>query len=126
MATVESLRVQASNRLKPTARAPQGQYFTPLSIANFMAAMAPAVGPAVKILDPGAGIGILSAALIDKLLKDDPPPYKISVTAYEIDQSLHPYLEATMKLCQKACADAGVKFHYSISGQDFIEAGRAW
>ncbi len=123
MTTVESFRLQASHTLESETRSRLGQYFTSLDIAEFMASMTPSIGPSVNILDPGAGVGILSAAVISKLLKTDTPPDGISVTAYEIDRTLHPYLEATLKLCKKTCKDAGITFDYSILGKNFIEDG---
>jgi len=88
-----------------------------------MASMAPQPTSTVNILDPGAGTGILSATLINKLLSDSHPPSRISVTAYEVDPSLHPYLESTLNLCRQECANAGLDLSFSIIGEDFIEAG---
>jgi adenine-specific DNA-methyltransferase len=123
IATVEGLRLQAAAELAPEARSSWGQYFTPLEIATLMASMAPPQDSPVNILDPGAGSGMLAAAVVNKLLKDSPSPRHISVTAYEIDQTLHSYLEASLNLCAQACAEAGVEFAYTISSEDFIEAG---
>ncbi len=88
-----------------------------------MASMAPPMSGTLKILDPGAGTGILSAALVNKLLSDSVLPAHISITVYEVDAYLHPYLESTLTLCQKECLAAGVDFTFSILGDDFIEAG---
>ena len=45
-----------------------GQYFTPGLIADFMAALFPKEDrQEIKILDPGAGIGILSCALSERI-----------------------------------------------------------
>ncbi|MDR1438936.1 MAG: SAM-dependent methyltransferase, partial [Clostridiales bacterium] len=46
-----------------------GQFFTPASIADYMGQLATFSGEYVRVLDPGAGSGILSAALIDNLAK---------------------------------------------------------
>ncbi len=123
LSTAESFRIQATTYLRPKSRSNLGQYFTPLDIADFMASMAPPTSASVKILDPGAGTGILSAALINKLLSDTILPSHISVTAYEIDSSLHPYLESTLNLCKRECAAAGIDFSFSILDEDFVEAG---
>jgi adenine-specific DNA-methyltransferase len=123
LSVVEGLRLQASRNLEAKSRSKLGQYFTPLNIANLMASMAPSTTATVRILDPGAGTGILSAALINKLLSHAILPTRISITAYEIDPYLHPYLEATLNLCKKECLAVGIDFSFSILGDDFIEAG---
>jgi adenine-specific DNA-methyltransferase len=123
LSTAEGFRLQATTRLNPKVQSTLGQYFTPLAIANLMASMAPQASDALKILDPGAGTGILSAALVNKLLSNVILPARISLTAYEIDRYLHPYLEATLYQCQKECAAKGIDFTYSVLGEDFIEAG---
>ena len=123
LSVAEGFRLQATTHLKPKVRSNLGQYFTPLNIADLMASMSPQTTDAIKILDPGAGTGILSAALINKLLSNTILPASISVTAYEIDYHLHLYLESTLNLCKRECIAAGIDFSYSILDEDFIEAG---
>jgi adenine-specific DNA-methyltransferase len=123
LSTAEGFRLQATTHLKPKVRSNLGQYFTPLNIADLMASMAPQTSDSIKILDPGAGTGILSAALVNKLLSNTILPASISITAYEVDHYLHPYLESTLNLCGRECAAKGIGFSYSILDEDFIEAG---
>ena len=123
LSAAEGFRLQATTHLRSKVRSNLGQYFTPLNIADLMASMAPSTSASVKILDPGAGTGILSAALVNKLLSDSILPTQISVTAYEIDPYLHPYLESTLSLCKTECVAAGIDFSFSILDDDFIEAG---
>ena len=66
-----------------------GQYFTPGHIADFMAALFPKEDrQEIKILDPGAGIGILSCALSERITAEKWHVGKVSVDAYEIDGNL--------------------------------------
>ena len=123
LSAVEGFRLEAAVHLRSEVRSNLGQYFTPLNIADLMASMAPSASTSVKILDPGAGTGILSAALINKLLSDTNLPARISITAYEIDPYLHPYLESTLNLCKRECVAAGIDLSFSILDDDFIEAG---
>ncbi len=58
----ETLRKDASRRLDPERRVQLGQFLTPGSIAVFMDGMFDCRTPRVRILDPGAGTGALSAA----------------------------------------------------------------
>ncbi|WP_048750053.1 SAM-dependent DNA methyltransferase [Paenibacillus sp. P22] len=46
-----------------------GQFFTSSIVASFMAKMFDNNESHVKILDPGAGVGILTAAYIERLCK---------------------------------------------------------
>ena len=48
-----------------------GQYFTPYAIAEFMASLFSATNDDLNILDPGAGIGILSCALLKRIQKEN-------------------------------------------------------
>lgn len=43
-----------------------GQYLTPVEVAGFMARLCKPVGCSVRVLDPGAGAGILSCALCEQ------------------------------------------------------------
>ena len=74
-----------------------GQFMTPMSIAQFMASLFPNMetGP-VKILDPGAGIGSLSSALLSRLQVQGRVGAECSVTAYELDETLHPELQRSL------------------------------
>ncbi len=72
-----------------------GQYITPYTIAEFMSKMFPLnADKFYKILDPGAGLGTLSAALITRILSEQPDA-KIHLDCYEIDKSILPLLHNT-------------------------------
>src|SRR5437870_5798995 len=69
------------------ARRVFGQFFTPLSVARFMARLATSSirQTTVRILEPGAGTGVLSAAVCEEL----PSSVKaVHIDAYEIDDYL--------------------------------------
>ena len=71
---------------KPRSRQAQlGQYFTPGSIAAFMAGMFGDLPEKVRLLDSGAGNGALTAAFVVRAQQAD---FKgsISVTAFEKDE----------------------------------------
>lgn len=46
---------------------PKGQRFTSPGVARFMASQVDALPPTIRILDPGAGVGILTAALCERI-----------------------------------------------------------
>jgi adenine-specific DNA-methyltransferase len=84
---VDFLRLEANQKLTAD-RAEKGQFFTPQKIAQFMARMFAERPSILKILDAGAGIGSLSAALVVEACQWNPKPSAITITAYEIDPTL--------------------------------------
>lgn len=83
-------------RLDPEEQAARGQYFTPFQAARIIAGL-PRVpeGETVRVLDPGAGSGILTAALAERLHATR-PDLRIHVTAVESDTVLHDTLRETL------------------------------
>lgn len=120
---IDDIRKQASARLDAQRRAQMGQFLTPGQIATFMAEMFDCRKSTVRILDPGAGTGMLSAALVLALSERTMRPMTISVTAYEIDPLLVGYLRQTLDRCRSACEELGISFHARLVEQDFLEAG---
>jgi adenine-specific DNA-methyltransferase len=123
LTAVETTRLQISRRLDPQRRALLGQYLTPISVATFMSRMVECRKPMVRILDPGAGSGSLSAALVAEMCGRPVPPEVIHVTAYEIDPILIGHLQVTLDLCRKLCDEIGVRFEARIVNSDFLEVG---
>src|SRR2546421_4746352 len=101
---VEAQRLRLVPVLDGQGQAVRGQYFAPSSIARFMASLfGPRNTKCLRLLDPGAGIGSLSASWVEAVSTWPSPPQDIDITAYEIDRSLVPYLEETLEDCSKAC-----------------------
>ena len=59
-----------------------GQFFTPLSVARFMAGLAEYNRKSLKVLDAGAGTGILSCAVCEAAVKNKAVK-TIEIDAYE-------------------------------------------
>lgn len=93
---VEARRKVALEAMDASQQATLGQYFTPYQAALIIAGL-PRVPEAstIRVLDPGAGSGMLTAALVDRL-RADRPDATIHVTAIEIDPTLHPALRETL------------------------------
>jgi adenine-specific DNA-methyltransferase len=123
LSSIEAARRDASLRLDPRHRALMGQFLTPASVATFMAEMFECKKPVVRILDPGAGPGALSAAFVLAMSRRPHPPSVISLTAYEIDPLLVGYLRKTFDLCRAVSEDVGIRFEGRIVEDDFLEAG---
>lgn len=111
------------NRAAPRrTRSAIGQFFTPAPVASFMASLFQSTRGNVRILDAGAGTGILFAALVTKLCSDIIKPRSVEIVAYENDDKLRPYLEKTLSLCRQACAEAGIRCDGRVACEDFISA----
>ena len=76
----------------------------------------------MRILDPGAGAGVLFAACVETLISQKNRPLSIEVVAYETDSTILPHLEETMKRCQSLCISNGIEFHGIIKHEDFVSA----
>lgn len=95
------------------------QFFTPLAVAEIMAEMIktqPLAGKkVVRILDPGAGVGILAIAASQRI-RATLPNTPIHVVAIEKDPSLVETLESSLSDAQ---ANLG-NFTYAVHQQDFV------
>jgi len=96
----EHERTAALACLPESSRGKMGQFFTPIQAAKLIASM-PALphSPHVRILDPGAGSGVLSAAIVHRLLTEC-PELQIEIISVEKDPFIVPYLEATLNKCE--------------------------
>ncbi|WP_304325106.1 Eco57I restriction-modification methylase domain-containing protein [Corynebacterium frankenforstense] len=93
----EMRRTKMLASLDPDEQAARGQYFTPHQAARIIASL-PRVpeGASVRVLDPGAGSGILTAAIADRL-HHERPDLRIRVTVVEDDAVLHGALRETLE-----------------------------
>lgn len=121
---VDARRREANLRLNPKTKVAQGQFMTPRPIAHCMASLFDThrCGP-VHVLDAGAGVGSLTAAVVDALLRRDDAVPSIAVTAYETDALLAAYVRDTLADCATSCADLGIAFASHLIMDDFIAAG---
>ncbi|MFA5354109.1 MAG: Eco57I restriction-modification methylase domain-containing protein [Thermodesulfovibrionales bacterium] len=76
----------------------------------------PATGNDCRLLDPGAGIGSLSSAFLERCAAGELNFDTIEATAFELDERLHGEIEHTL-----AEYTSRLPFSFKISGSDFIE-----
>lgn len=114
-------RLDADRRLDPETQAKLGQFLTPPAVANFMASMFELPQTTVRLLDPGAGTGVLTAALVEELCRRPNPPATIEVVGYELDDMLADYLDDTYRLCQDYCTEHGLRCRAEVRRRDFVE-----
>src|SRR6266852_6309896 len=110
----------------PRARRERGHFGTAPAIADFMAGMFTEIpqGP-VHILDPGAGVGTLSAAICQRVLRQYNHRHLV-FELFENDPKLIPLLEKTMISCKMALRDAGHEMSFVIRVEDFIPVKRTY
>lgn len=119
---VTAVRDEAIGALDTDHRSELGQFFTPFEIAEFMASMPDLSGRALRILDPGAGSGMLTAAVVSRLAASDDRPKTVHVVAFEVDPGVAQALSRTLGICGDECKEAGIKFSTEVRSEDFIEA----
>ncbi|WP_293297360.1 MULTISPECIES: Eco57I restriction-modification methylase domain-containing protein [unclassified Microcoleus] len=118
---VDLLRLEATQKLQQSQRGEKGQFLTPSSVATLMAGMFEFNCPDISLLDAGAGIGSLLAAVVCELCQRPNKPRSLHVTAYEIDIILIDYLKQTLELCRSECQRLGIYFTSEIRQMDFIQ-----
>ncbi len=120
--TLDHVRESFNGATSRKARSKIGQFLTPAPIAKFMASMFEIGSQQVRILDPGAGTGVLFAMCVETLVLRENRPLSIKVVAYETDAAILPHLEETMKRCQSLCTSYGISFQGIIRREDFVSA----
>lgn len=121
---VEHLRRKAGREADPERKGALGQFMTPLPVARFMAAMFDRWDlPEIRLLDAGAGVGSLTAALLDAWFARGPDAAPVAVTACEIDHALRRHLARTLAAYQGEAAAHGLTLRTGILAGDFVERG---
>ena len=114
---VEQARLRVSKNTEAKRKSQLGQFLTPARTAEFMAALfSETKRPLCRLLDPGAGIGSLSSAFIERSITGGLDFAQVEVTAFELDERLHAELRNTL-----ASYASQIPLHYEIVGGDFIE-----
>ena len=119
-------RLDLSNRLAADAkrRAKLGQFFTPARVAAFMASMLRVPDPPeeLRILDPGGGSGVLTAAAVAELCArpENKRPSALHATVWEIDELLSGDVARTFEHCLSVCRSVGIAFTGELRQENFI------
>lgn len=99
----------------------KGQFFTPLSISQFMGSLARTTdSESIRILDPGCGSAILSCSLIEYLVKNNTTIKKINLDLYDTDTELMPYTEMVLLYLSDWLRSKGVQIDSIFHQEDFI------
>lgn len=119
LAEVEQRRRRSGAELDPDRRDLLGQFFTPPDVAMFIADLVEVTDRPVRLLDPGAGVGSLTAAVVDRWGRHGGGD--IVATLVEADENLLGALVDTTRDLAKAHSFVG-----EVVGGDFIEWGSNW
>ena len=96
-----------------------GQFFTPLAVARFMASLAEYNRKSLRVLDAGAGTGILSCAVCEAAVKNKAVK-TIEIDAYEIDPLLAELVRESLHMAKKWLAQQHIELSFRIIEEDFI------
>lgn len=117
LSAIERTRLQLTKTTAAHKKSQLGQFLTPANTARFMAGLfRPTSETGCRLLDPGAGIGSLSCAFLERCQAGGFSFKSIDVAAYELDNSLHGDLERSLQSYTQIPG-----FTYKIVDGDFIE-----
>ncbi len=112
---MENVRVNAIRDLDNSRQEHLEQFFTPIEVVTTMVDLFDIPpGSKFKILDPGAGTGILGVALAKRIFEENPES-EIELVAVELDQNLRPYFSETLR----SIGELG-NFRWTLINADFF------
>ncbi|MGH3768640.1 MAG: Eco57I restriction-modification methylase domain-containing protein [Pseudonocardiaceae bacterium] len=120
-ARAEIRRVSALQTLSRGQQSSLGQFFTPERAAALITGLPrlPKSGR-FRVLDPGAGSGSLTAALVSRVLREC-PALELEIVAVEIDPEVGLYLRETLTDLTDTACTVGVKVATETVLGDYIE-----
>lgn len=109
------------SKISDEERKQKGQYFTPGKISELMIKQFQSLEKYenIKVLDPGAGLGIFESAFCE-FFTFPSNNINISFDIYENDVTVLPFLKHNMKICKREMKSKGVKISYKIIPKDFL------
>jgi adenine-specific DNA-methyltransferase len=102
-----------------------GQFLTPPGVAALLASMFDSAGGDVRLLDPGAGVGTLTAAFVEDVLGREQKPRSLHLTAWEAEREFVGKLRRILEECVEASRAAGVPATYILNHADMLKDGAA-
>ena len=123
LAEAAVIRRAARSSLVTDRQVALGQYFTPMWVARLMAAMCETNGRSMRVLDPGAGAGTLFAAFAARILARGDAVRSFSITAFELDPALRPFLERSARAVRRTSEACRMPCDIELRQEDFVEWG---
>jgi adenine-specific DNA-methyltransferase len=120
--SADLIRQQATRSLDASKKIELGQFLTPSAVAKYMVSLfRPRPGPTIRLLDPGAGVGSLTGAFLERFMSGE-GARRIDVTAYEIDEAMQKYLDQVLTGYHSVARESDVDLRNTIVADDFIDA----
>lgn len=114
-------QAEYERRTSLSSRKRKGQFFTPPQVCGFMADLFSFESASLRLLDPGAGVGSLTAAVCDRLVGLS--ARRIEIHLFENDAEVLPFLKQTAKCCVEMLEEHGHSTNFEIHTKDFILDG---
>ncbi|MBD2364330.1 Eco57I restriction-modification methylase domain-containing protein [Anabaena minutissima FACHB-250] len=114
-------RIYLSSRLDIKQRSELGQFLTPAAVACLMTQQFNNISGNITLLDPGAGVGALTAAFVERILANPHQVKSCLITAYEIESAFLSSLEQCLTECCLALENQGIKANYCLRVESFIQ-----
>jgi adenine-specific DNA-methyltransferase len=108
-----------SKTFSPEIRKHRGQFFTPEQVSAFMVSLFENPHKTIRLLDPGAGTGILSAAFCERLLNNGKTE-NLTIDVYENDPNIVPFLTMVLESCKSELEKKGLVVEYNIYENDYV------
>lgn len=102
------------------ARRERGLYLTPAPVARFMAGTISPRAGRVRVLDPAAGAGVLSCAVVERLVEAG--ARDVEVVAYEIDGATADVLTGVLGNLSEWARGRGAEVRVEVRRRDFVLA----
>jgi adenine-specific DNA-methyltransferase len=119
LSEVEAERECLSKSVTHDRKAELGQFLTPRSTAEYMAGLFTNLrGLDVRLLDPGAGTGMLACAFLQQALADRAASAEISCV--EMDAVVLPKLNRNVHRADAAYLSTGIPLKINIDANDFL------
>lgn len=109
-----------ANHVSQKHKKENGQFFTPVPIARFMASLCNHRKSSLRILDPGCGTTILSCALIENLVSQGDLIKQIVLDVYETDSEIICFTTQSLNYLKEWLKNRNIKFQYKLHSTDFI------
>jgi adenine-specific DNA-methyltransferase len=106
-------------RRSSVARKLHGQYFTPPTVARYMAEQLSTLPGSFTILDPAVGSGVLLCAVVERLINEGSRAH-VRIEAYEIDPVLYELAASTMERARVGAAKRGLTLDVHVHCGDYI------
>jgi adenine-specific DNA-methyltransferase len=125
MLAVDEARNRYRTDVNSAHQARLGQFFTSRVTALRLASMFRGERDHVRLLDAGAGVGVLTAAFVVMMVSRHVRPRSLDLTAVELDPALMTELKATLMACARLCEEHDIHCTWRVEHTDFILASVA-